>query len=96
MKPGAIPDRMRKQQQRIRARAYVRVYLSQHPCKRCGTTDIRVLQFHHRDPKTKKDGISSLVSRGAAIPMIAAEIGKCDVLCANCHAIHHHEERNGA
>lgn len=86
---------MHTAQARMRARAYVREYLTDHPCTRCGVADPRVLQFHHRDRRTKKLAISTMVSKGFPAPAIAAEITKCDVLCANCHAIHHHEERNG-
>lgn len=43
------------------------------------------LHFDHRDPKTKLFTIASAPTRNWA--SIEAEIAKCDVRCANCHAI---------
>lgn len=57
-------------------------------CSICGFSDSRALVFHHRDPSTKSDCVSRMV-RTAGIARIKAEIDKCDVLCANCHAILH-------
>ena len=86
-------SRQRKIENRKAARRHVDHYLSRHPCKACGVDDARVLQFHHRDPKRKEMMISTMVSRGLSLVSIDLEIEKCDVLCANCHAIHHHDER---
>lgn len=58
-------------------------------CLRCGLTDPRCLDFHHRDPSTKSFPIAgSFKSR----KKIGAEITKCDLLCANCHRIVHYEQ----
>lgn len=43
-----------------------------------------VMTFHHRDPRTKINNVANMVSEG--IERLLAEIAKCDVLCANCHA----------
>jgi hypothetical protein len=60
-------------------------------CKQCGWEPVErrewaALDFHHRDPATKEMAIAGnwLLSRKAA-----AEALKCDLLCANCHRIHH-------
>ena len=46
------------------------------------------LHFHHVDPKTKKFGISaSGLTR--SWDKIKAELDKCVLLCANCHAEAH-------
>jgi hypothetical protein len=45
------------------------------------------LQFDHRDPNDKVAGVSFLAMRSAPWAVIEAEIAKCDVRCANCHAI---------
>ena len=58
-------------------------YLASHPCVDCGEGDPVVLDFDHR--RDKMDDISSLVLRRATWEVIAAEIEKCDVRCANCH-----------
>ncbi len=60
-------------------------------CKECGEKDPRTLDFHHRDPNEKSFNLSSFASH--SIRQLKAEIEKCDVLCANCHRIHHYEER---
>lgn len=43
------------------------------------------LHFDHRDPSTKLFAIAKGLTRSWAA--IEAEIAKCDVRCANCHAI---------
>ena len=62
-------------------------------CSSCGCKDHRVLEFHHRDPGTKKENISKMVIDGFGREKILKEIDKCDVLCANCHRILHYEQR---
>lgn len=64
-------------------------YLLNHPCVVCGNTDIRVLVMHHRNPQEKKIEISASL-QGRKLKIILAEIEKCDVMCANCHAILHY------
>lgn len=58
-------------------------YLSKHPCVDCGERDPVVLDFDHRDPKTKKFTIAG--GRKRTWDEILTEINKCDVRCANCH-----------
>ena len=64
-------------------------FLLKHPCKRCGETDILVLEFHHRNPSTKKHSVSFLCLNGDATKTLKREMRKCDVLCANCHKREH-------
>ena len=55
-------------------------------CVLCGyNRNVRVLQFHHRDPSSKRLGLSG---HGVAysIDTLRAEARKCVLLCANCHA----------
>lgn len=62
-------------------------------CLDCENDDTRILQFHHRDPAEKEFTIGSYA--GIKSPAkIAAEIEKCDLLCANCHVIRHFEDPN--
>jgi hypothetical protein len=73
-------------------------YLASHPCQECGNDDVRVLQFHHRDPRKKSGSPKRMACSGFSREAIMREIAKCDVLCANCHLIVHHtmrEKRNG-
>lgn len=56
-------------------------------CKRCGTDDIRVLEFDHLESFNKKFNISNIRNGcGSYIDMIN-ELKKCQVLCSNCHKI---------
>ena len=43
------------------------------------------LQFDHRDPSQKLFGIAKALTY--SWKLLAAEMAKCDVRCANCHAI---------
>lgn len=62
----------------------------------CGEDHIACLTFHHRDPNTKetvRGGISQCVHQGWSTKRIEAEMLKCEVLCMNCHAKLHYDER---
>ncbi len=63
-------------------------------CKNCGFNHPGALDFHHRDPSSKDGVIAEMVANKRSKEAILKEIEKCDVLCANCHRIHHYEERN--
>ena len=65
-------------------RRLLRDYLRSHPCIDCGETDIVTLQFDHRDRATKRQDVALLVI-GKPWSVVATEIAKCDVRCANCH-----------
>jgi hypothetical protein len=63
-------------------------------CERCDERAPECLQFHHRNPEEKTIEVSIAVGRRCwSKERILAEMAKCDVLCANCHAKHHWEER---
>lgn len=68
-------------------------YLKAHPCVDCGEKNPLVLEFDHRDPKTKDFEVSVLISR-TTWSRVFEEIEKCDVRCANCHRIKTAKERN--
>jgi hypothetical protein len=61
-------------------------------CNSCGFDDYRALQFHHY--RDKEHEISNMIKSGHNLSSIKEEAEKCEVLCANCHQIHHHEERS--
>lgn len=67
------------------ARTAVLDYLTRHPCVDCGEADPIVLEFDHRDPETKRAEVGVLISRGASLRRVLAEIILCDIRCANCH-----------
>lgn len=62
-------------------------------CTRCGEATPECLQFHHTDPRTKEIEVSLAVHYGWSKRRILIEMGRCIVLCANCHLIHHWNER---
>lgn len=67
------------------AKRFVHEYLGTHPCVECGERRIPCLQFDHL--RDKVETIANAVSRGWSVKRIEAEITKCQVLCANCHAV---------
>lgn len=61
-------------------------------CIRCGYAEHpHALHFHHRDGGDKEANISRLISREGSTKRLWDEIAKCDVICANCHAVLHAE-----
>lgn len=61
-------------------------------CMKCGFDHPAALQFHHRDPSLKSFSLNSkTLSMPRRLPWetILKEIEKCDLLCANCHFVHH-------
>jgi len=82
---------------------YIEKYKREHKCVRCGCTDWRVLEFHHRNPADKKFSIFFAIHNRYSIPAVQREIDKTVVVCANCHRIIHwlwenkdeHDERWG-
>ncbi len=57
------------------------------PCTRCEHEfPPYVMEWHHRDPKTKKFCIGNAAFRQSRKALLA-EIAKCDLYCANCHRI---------
>lgn len=61
----------------------VRGFLMENPCIDCGCPDIEVLQFDHRDEKTKEYTIANIYHLSQ--DKLLKEMAKCDVRCANCH-----------
>lgn len=68
--------------------------IEQTKCKDCGIDNPIVLCFHHRSEKEKSFGIAWGFGHSYAYETLLAEAKKCDVLCANCHLIHHSTPEN--
>jgi hypothetical protein len=63
-------------------------------CAVCGEKHPAVLDFHHIDPTKKTMNFSDDIMRGLrSLDQIIVEIGKCTVLCSNCHRKLHWEQR---
>jgi hypothetical protein len=57
------------------------------PCVDCGRSFHPVaMTFDHRPGATKVDDLSNLARRGCT-GLFELELEKCDLVCANCHAI---------
>lgn len=69
-------DRRRKHRERVRAFRIA--------CVDCGITNPLLLDFDHL--RDKQAEISQLVHAGMPWAVIQAEIEKCEIRCANCHA----------
>lgn len=64
-------------------------------CQKCGyRKNLAALQFHHPDRNLKHENWSTLFLNVSSSPkkisVLAAELEKCELLCANCHAENHH------
>ena len=73
----------------VETRQEVVNYLMTHPCVDCGQTDIRLLEFDHREDKVK--AVTTMIHTGYSIENIRKEIAKCDVRCCNCHRLKTYE-----
>lgn len=78
-------------ERKLRVKAEVREkiteYLNSHPCVDCGYDVHIALHFDHIDPASKKLSIAKMYSRAYKWEAILQEIAKCEVRCANCHAL---------
>lgn len=64
--------------------------LKRNPCMDCGNTfPTCAMQFDHRPGEVKKFRLGQSSNRSWST--IEAEIAKCDLVCANCHAIRTYE-----
>ena len=69
--------------------------LKEQKCSKCGyDKSIAALEFHHSKGK-KKYGLNQIIMRKvkATEEDFLEELGKCDVLCRNCHRKLHNESR---
>jgi hypothetical protein len=72
-----------KRRRQEEAKALVRRHLETNPCVDCGEADPLVLEFDHL--RDKRAAVSALRVAATKCAAIAAEISKCEVVCANCH-----------
>src|SRR3954453_11504127 len=83
---GAMHHRRRandlKRRRVAAARSYVLDILARTSCADCGESDPVVLEFDHVGDKQAH--VSTLVARGARLARIAAEIERCEGVCACC------------
>ena len=65
------------------------------PCADCGDTFHPAAMTWDHLPGTNKLGDVGNMVRRAGKERILAEISKCELVCANCHAVRTFERRNG-
>ncbi len=57
---------------------------------RCGyRKNLAALTWHHREPEQKAFELDARSFSNRRMTTLRAEIAKCDLLCANCHAEAH-------
>ena len=61
-------------------------------CINCGFSHPAAIDFHHVNPSKTDRKIFALLRRNNFTGALE-EIKKCVPLCANCHRVHHYEER---
>ena len=66
--------------------------LRRRPCQDCGGTfSPWVMDFDHRDPRAKSFSLAAGKVLLKARAELLEEIAKCDIVCANCHAVRTYE-----
>jgi hypothetical protein len=74
------PDRIARKKELIR--------MMGGKCERCGyCKSAAALDFHHKDPKTKRRTVSHLIALRSTDAWSEAKIeaSDCELLCSNCH-----------
>jgi hypothetical protein len=61
-------------------------------CEKCGFSHPAALDFHHKNSSEKENDVSLFINQGM-YKRAYEEVKKCIALCANCHRIHHWNER---
>lgn len=72
---------------KLKTRDFVKELKHMKPCSDCNVAyPYYVMQFDHTGTD-KCDNVSLMANQGYSKKRILAEIAKCDLVCANCHAI---------
>lgn len=86
-----LQDRERIKRNKRAVAEWFAEYKTTLKCVKCGESHPACLDFHHRDPATKRYTVAKMALNGCSIETIREEIEKCDVLCANCHRKEHYD-----
>ena len=84
--PSQTPEKNleRVYERRQRNRQFIWDYYKAHPCVDCGESDPLVLEPDHVRGN-KLDNVAKLVHNTRSLKVIADELEKCEIVCANCH-----------
>ena len=85
-----MPIRDNDETRKAYYREYNKGWYQRH--RESGESHPACLHFHHRDRSDKSFNMAHVVGRATSIKQILNEMKKCDILCANCHAIRHWRE----
>jgi len=76
------------QKRKNEIRLWFRKYKESLKCSNCTEAHPATIDFHHHSGEKEKN-ISKMVADGYSILRIKRELGKCKVLCSNCHRKEH-------
>jgi hypothetical protein len=62
-------------------------------CSQCGMKNPVCIDFHHIEPRTKKQTPAEMPNQGYSKKTIENELAKCIALCVNCHRTVHEKEK---
>lgn len=87
MYPGITGAGFRQLQERSDRLVKILLEAKSAPCTDCGVSyPPYVMQFDHLDSATKKFNISEVALLLPSESVLRAELTKCELVCANCHA----------
>lgn len=76
----------------LRNKAFVDRVKLRYGCSSCGYKEHScALHFNHLDRSTKKADVAKMMANGRN--GLKKEIRKCNILCANCHAVNTYNQR---
>jgi hypothetical protein len=82
---------------RARISDYLRELKTDHPCTDCQLTwPPYVMQFDHIGTAAKAFNVGDFWRGRYSLAAVQAEIAKCELVCANCHAIRTHTRKSEA
>lgn len=70
---------------RSNRKVWYRDFMQNFSCKFCSESSIECLDWHHLDPSTKRDTVSTLLNEYRSMQSVLDEMEKCIVVCSNCH-----------
>jgi len=80
---------------KLEIRVYIRAAKEGKPCLDCGIPyPPYVMDFDHRDKKTKICHPSRILFKGWCDERVQKELNKCDLVCANCHRLRTFERKD--
>lgn len=72
-------------------KAWIWAYKEERGCIKCGFNHPAALDFHHPGGVEKDFAIGAATNHNYGLARIKQEVEKCEVMCRNCHALHHWE-----